>query len=261
VPDPTDIHGAVAVQLRAAGCVFAEDEAELLIEAANGGRALAQMVERRVAGEPLQYVLGWAQFAGLRMHVAPGVFVPRPRSEFLASQARALVAPGTTVVDLCCGCGALGAAAVTGIDGVELHAADVDGDAVRCARRNVEPIGGAVHEGDLFDALPAELRGTIDVLVVNAPYVPSDVIETMPQEAREHEHRIALDGGSDGLDLHRRIAAHAGEWLRAGGSLLLETSAQQATATQALLRDGGLTTELRHSDELDATVALGRRPG
>src|SRR5947207_3551405 len=130
-PDPPP---AVVAALRAAGCVFAEDEAALLAAAAASEDELDAMVARRASGVPLEHVLGWAEFCGLRIAVDPGVFVPRRRTEFLVRQAVALVPPHAVVVDLCCGCGALGAAVAAAVPGVELHATDVDPAAVRCAR-------------------------------------------------------------------------------------------------------------------------------
>ncbi|WP_205629387.1 putative protein N(5)-glutamine methyltransferase [Jiangella muralis] len=245
----------VVGRLRAAGCVFAEDEARLIAETARTPAETEAMVARRVAGEPLEHVLGWAAFAGLRVAVGPGVFVPRHRSELLVDLARARVRPGAVVVDLGCGTGALGLAAVRGIDGVELHAADVDPDAVACARRNVEP-AGHVHQGDLYDALPEDLRGRVDVLLASPPYVPTAAIALMPPEARDHEPRTALDGGGDGLDLVRRIAAGAPDWLRDGsGVLLIELSTAQAAAAAGAVSDAGLTAGQHHDDE--AAVVTG----
>ena len=157
------------------------------------------MVERRVAGEPLEQIVGWAEFCGLRVAVAPGVFVPRRRTEALVDLAVAVLVDveRPVVVDLCCGTGAIGVAIAAREPTIELHAADLDPAAVACARRNVTM--GEVHEGDLYDALPDDLRGRVDVLAVNAPYVPTDEIALMPTDARDHEHRIALDGGPDGL--------------------------------------------------------------
>ena len=111
---------------------------------------------------------------------------------------------------------------------VELHAADLDPAAVRCARRNVAAAGGRVYQGDLYAPLPKQLRGRVDVLVANAPYVPADAVALMPPEARLYEARVALDGGVDGLDVLRRVAAGAAEWLAPGGRLLVETSEAQA---------------------------------
>ncbi|MGY1843562.1 putative protein N(5)-glutamine methyltransferase [Modestobacter sp. SYSU DS0875] len=258
-PDPTT-HATVVARLRAAGCVFAEEEAELLAEAARGPRHLEQLVTRRVAGEPLEQVLGWAGFCGLRVAVAPGVFVPRRRTEFLAAEAVARAGRGSVVVDLCCGTGAVGLAVAVAVGAVRLHAADIDPVAVACARRNLAPLGAWVRQGDLFDALPWSLRGQVDVLVVNAPYVPTDAIALMPREAREHEARVALDGGPDGVAVHRRVAAGAGGWLSPGGSLLIETSEEQAAVTEAAVATGGLRTTVLHDEDLDATVVVGTRP-
>lgn len=259
---------SIIARLRAAGCVFAEDEAELLCAAAVSSTELAALVERRVAGVPLEQVLGWAEFCGLRIAVDPGVFVPRRRSEFLVHQAAAVLAdtgtPGPTstaspivLVDLCCGSGAIGVALVAALGSVDLHAADIDPAAVRCARRNVVPVGGQVHEGDLYRALPSTLRGRVDLLVVNAPYVPTASISMMPSEARDHEPMLALDGGVDGLDVQRRVIAAAPAWLAADGLLLIETSERQAEQTSAVIARSGLIPRIRHSDELSATVVIG----
>jgi release factor glutamine methyltransferase len=262
---PGDSESAVVARLRTAGCVFAEDEARLLIAAASGPAELAAMMDRRVAGLPLEHVLGWAEFCGLRVVVGPGAFVPRRRSEFLVRQA---VASGTgavpVVLDLCCGCGAVGLAVATALARAELHttelyAADIDPGATPYARRNLAAIGGRVYEGDLYDPLPAGLRGRVDVLVVNAPYVPTSEIGLMPPEARLHEPLVALDGGPDGVAIHRRIAAQAPEWLGTGGRLLIETSDRQAALTRAAMEAAGLSTSIAGNDMLDATVVIGRK--
>ncbi|MFJ6719798.1 MULTISPECIES: putative protein N(5)-glutamine methyltransferase [unclassified Streptomyces] len=246
--------------LRAAGCVFAEEEAELLTEAARDEDHLAELRARRVAGEPLETVVGWARFHGLRMEVGEGVFVPRRRSEFLARQAVAQAGRGAVVVDLCCGVGALGAAVASRVPGIELHAADIDARALGYARRNVAPYGGRVHQGDLYAALPAALRGRVDVLVVNAPYVPTEEIALLPAEARDHEPLATLDGGPDGVAVHRRVAAEAAQWLSPGGRLLIETSARQAPLTASALTSGGLAARAVTSDEFHATVVIGTAP-
>jgi release factor glutamine methyltransferase len=269
---------AIVTRLRAAGCVFAEDEARLLVRAARTPADLAAMADRRAAGLPLEHVLGWAQFCGLRIAVDPGVFVPRRRTEFLVRQAAVLVRPAaaivrqaagpagqtfarsqTVVVDLCCGSGAVGAALAATLDHVEVHAADLDPAAVRCARRNLAAACGRVYEGDLYEPLPATLRGSIDILVVNAPYVPTEAIELLPPEARLHEPRAALDGGADGLDVLRRVTAAAPLWLAPGGHLLVETSERQAPRTVETVAANGLIPRVACSDELDATVVTGMR--
>ncbi|HEY3438572.1 MAG TPA: putative protein N(5)-glutamine methyltransferase [Actinotalea sp.] len=253
-------------RLRAAGCVFAEDEAQLLLEAASSDEQLADMVGRRVDGFPLEQILGWAEFSGLRILVDPGVFVPRRRTELLVTEALRLVtgrpagAAPLTVVDLCCGSGALGVALTSALpEPVDLHAADIDPAAVRCARRNVEPVGGQVHEGDLFAALPVTLRGRVDLLLANTPYVPHDAIATLPPEARLHEPAQALDGGGDGLDVQRRVVAAAIEWLAPGGHLLVETSEEQAPVAMEVFRAAGLEAHVRSDEERGATVVVGTR--
>ncbi|MDP9848694.1 putative protein N(5)-glutamine methyltransferase [Streptosporangium lutulentum] len=287
----------IVTTLRAAGCVFAEDEAELLISTAPTPADLAAMVDRRVAGLPLEHVLGWAEFCGLRIAVNPGVFVPRRRTEFLARQATAIarqtvaahqaiglarqtagqtagptdraadsahlaadpapVPPRTVVVDLCCGSGAVGAALVAALDRVELHAVDIDPAEVRCARRNVAAAGGQVYEGDLYEPLPDTLRGRVDVLVASAPYVPTEAIGLLPAEARVYEPWVALDGGADGLDIVRRVIADAPQWLAPGGHLLVETSERQAPQTVETFTRNGLIARVAGSDELEATVVIG----
>lgn len=251
---------AVVSTLRDAGCVFAEDEAHLLVEAAKTPGELASLVEQRAAGMPLEHVLGWADFSGLRVAVSPGVFVPRRRTELLVRRAVAVAAPGTIVVDLACGSGAVGIAVATLVGRVALYAVDIEPAAVACARRNLGPFGGKVYAGDLYAGLPGRLRGSVDVLLANVPYVPTEDVDLLPREARVHEPRVALDGGPDGLDVVRRVAEAAPDWLAAGGGhLLVETSADQADTAIETLRTAGFTTTVASDADLAATVVIGRR--
>ena len=278
---------SVVARLRAAGCVFAEDEAAILLATTRSPGELDALVQRRAAGEPLEQVVGWAEFAGLRIWVDPGVFVPRRRSEFLVSVAVGLgrsrlsgrsAAP--VIVDLCCGTGALGLAVAAGLTAaggggrdrpaseagtvsvrpgqVELYAADLDPAAVACARRNVEPAGGHVYVGDLFTALPDRLRGRVDILICNAPYVPTGDVAFLPAEARDHEPLVALDGGLDGLAVLRRAAAGAPSWLAPGGALLVETSDRQAAEMAAAMTAAGLRPVIHTDEDSGATVVTGR---
>jgi release factor glutamine methyltransferase len=233
----------VAGRLRAAGCVFAEDEARLLEEAAATPEELDALVDKRVSGLPLEQVVGWAEFRGLRIAVEPGVFVPRRRSEFLVQTAIALTtAAEPVIVDLCCGTGALGVATAKAFSHAELHAADIDAAAVRCARRNVLPAGGHVYQGDLFAPLPTELRKTVAAAICNAPYVPTDEMPFLPPEARDYEPHVALDGGSD--------------WLAPGGHLLVETSNRQAPLMADAMARAGLSPRVHSDDELGASVVV-----
>jgi release factor glutamine methyltransferase len=281
--EPPDVLAAAAARLRAAGCVFAEEEAQLLADAASTRADLEAMVERRASGLPLEHVVGWAEFCGLRITVGPGVFVPRRRSELLVRRAIAAAresrpapgsgplsesgppsesarAPRPVILDLCCGSGAIGVAVVAALGAAELHAVDVEPAAVACARENVAAIGGHVYQGDLYDPLPAALRGRVDVLAVNAPYVPTGEIALMPPEARLHEPAVALDGGTDGVAIHRRIAAEAARWLAPTGRLLIETSDRQAALTAAAMTAGGLLVTVTSDDDLAATVVAGSLP-
>jgi release factor glutamine methyltransferase len=267
----------IVAQLRRAGCVFAEDEARVLVSSAGTPAELASMVDRRVAGEPLEYIVGWAEFCGRRIAVEPGVFVPRRRTEFLVRQATRLAPAGAVVVDLCCGSGAVGAVLRAAVDRAEVYAVDIDPVAVRCARRNLAAVpasgafsgafsaafsaAGAVYQGDLYQPLPARLHGRVDVVVANVPYVPTGELELMPPEARDHEPRVALDGGPDGLDLVRRLAAGASPWLVPGGHLLVETSQAQAPAAVRAFAGHGLAVQVAADEELGATVVIGTAAG
>jgi release factor glutamine methyltransferase len=269
-PGPVALDPAVTARLRAAGCVWAEEEAALLTAAAGSPAELDALVTRRAGGEPLEQVIGWASFCGLRIAVDPGVFVPRRRSEFLVEVAlrlaRPSLGPGLVIADLCCGTGALGLAVAAGLGPAPglggagfagLHAADLDPVAVACARRNVEPAGGRVYQGSLFAALPGGLRGQVGVLICNAPYVPTHELAFLPAEAREHEAPLALDGGADGLAVLREAAAGTPAWLAPGGMLLTETSERQAPLLADVMTAAGLTAQVHEDDESGATVVTG----
>ena len=248
---------AVVARLRAAGCVWAEDEADLLL-ASTDGADLATSVARRAAGEPLEQVLGWASFCGLRIVVVPGVFVPRRRTEFLVRTAARRSPPRPVVLDLCAGTGALGAAFGTLVPVAELHVAEVDPAALACAERNV-PSGTSMYLGDLYSPLPATLRGRVDVLLANAPYVPTAELDLLPPEARDHEPTSALDGGGDGLDLHRRIVAAAPRWLAPGGAVFAEVGEAQRDTAVGLMTAAGLLPAVEYDDDLGATVVSGTK--
>jgi release factor glutamine methyltransferase len=275
---------SVVARLRAAGCVFAEQEADLLTEAASTPGELDDLVARRVSGLPLEQILGWAEFAGRRITIDPGVFVPRRRTEFLADHAIAVLraraaGPETSrimnapqiadataagcanngravavVADVCCGSGAIGAAVQAAQPSIELYATDIDPAAVACAAKN---IAGQVFQGDLLSPLPHRLLGRLDVIVANVPYVPTDALLLLPPEARDHEPRSSLDGGRDGLDVLRRLAAMAPAWLAPAGKMLVEAGEDQAATAAAIMANVGLGVRTVVSDEWGTTVVIG----
>ncbi|PRY10792.1 putative protein N(5)-glutamine methyltransferase [Kineococcus rhizosphaerae] len=232
----------VVGRLHAAGCVFAEREAELLRAA---GGDLDALVARRVAGERLEDVLGWALFRGRRYAVAPGVFVPRHRTGALVDLAVAHARPGDRALDLCCGTGALIGAVTDRVPSLRVHATDLLPPATDCARRNLP--GATVVTGDLFSALPAGLR--FDLVVANVPYVPSREVAHLPAEMREHEDLRTLDGGPDGLDVLRRVLAEVGSWLSPRGRAFTELDEEQTPAAVECARACGLVPEVFVADE------------
>jgi release factor glutamine methyltransferase len=266
-------------ELAAAGCVSARAEADWLLEEAVDEESLRAMVARRVAGEPLQYVIGWAPFGPLRLAVGPGVFVPRPETEGLADRAatrlrsRPEPAEGSgepqggapvdregsgeprggapvrqVAVDVCTGSGAIACFLAAEVPGARVLATELDPGALAWARRNADRYGVELLAGDLDEPLPAALAGRVDVLCANVPYVPSGAIATLPTDVRDHEPRLALDGGPDGLDVLRRLVARAGHWLAPGGGLLCEIGEDQAATGVALLTAAGLVEVAVHPD-------------
>ena len=270
----TLVEEALVRRLRAAGCVFAEEEAALILAQAEDPAEVDRLATAREGGLPLEQVLGWAGLAGIRVRLEPGVFVPRRRTELMVAEALAAglalsaASAGSAdhrpvvLLDLCCGSGAVAAAVAHGLRTsgavVDITASDVDPVAVRCASGNLP--GARVLQGDLFDALPVDLRGRVDVLTANVPYVPTGSLALMPREAREHEPRLSLDGGTDGLAVLRRVAAAAPAWLAPGGTLLVETSEHQQPAALEALEHAGLVGAVRSDDDLGAVVVLGTRP-
>ncbi|SEE08304.1 putative protein N(5)-glutamine methyltransferase [Ruania alba] len=246
----------LVARLRAAGCVFAEDEAALLVATAAGER-LERLVRRRIGGEPLETVLGWVEFGGLRLSMAPGVFVPRARTMYLVEVAAALAPRGGQVADVCCGIGAVAALLRVRRPDVGLRAADIDPRATRCAQRNLDSV--PVYTGDLLEPLPAADRGRLDVVVANTPYVPTDELAMMPREARDHEPAFALDGGADGLAVQRRLAAAAHSWVVPGGTVLTEIAGAQEAPARAVFEAAGWAVRLRPSEQWGSTVVVATR--
>lgn len=217
------------------------------------------MAKTRASGLPLEYVLGFTKFCGIRIDVEQGVFVPRRRTELLVQQAKGVTRLHDVIVDLCCGSGAVGATLATHFKKLSLHSVDLDPIAVRSASQNTAKLGGCVYQGNLYDALPPSLRGQVNIIVANAPYVPTDSLKLLPREARLYEPKVALDGGKDGLDLQRKVAEEAIHWLVPGGHLLVETSKMQVDQTFKIFMKSGLMTKIARDEDLDATVVIGTK--
>ncbi len=246
----------VETALRAAGCVFAAEEAALLVDATADHDSLAALVQRRVDGEPLEHVLGWAQFATLRIKVGPGVFVPRRRTEFVARVASRLVPAGGTLVDLCCGSGAIAAVVAHARPDVTVTAADIDPVAIAFAARNLAPFGAAAIVSDMDSALDSRLGASVDIVTACAPYVPTREIALMPHEARDFEPIAALDGGADGTDVQARVFEAATRLLRPGGVAIVETSDHLLDASIAAARRLGMTASSERDDDAGAVVVI-----
>lgn len=260
----------LVARLRRAGCVFAEEEARALEDAAVDDADLDSLCSRREAGEFLERIVGSVELMGERLVVGPGAFIPRQRTRLLVEQTlvaldrRRAQAPGAgpVLVEACCGVAPVAAIAVRRQPDLEVHATDLSDGALDAARRNLHP-GAGLHRGDLLAALPAALVGRVDVIAAVPPYVPTAEIALMPREAREHEERAALDGGADGLDVVRRLISQSVGWLREpGGLLLAEMHRSQIAAALAHGADHGLVGDaVEGADGLTAVVRLGRPRG
>jgi release factor glutamine methyltransferase len=224
---------SVVDRLVAAGCVAAEDEARQFLAAAPDDATLDAWLRRREAGEPPAWITGATDFAGCRVRVDPGVYVPRPQTEVLVRRAAAVLPARGRAVDLCTGSGAVAVGLAAAVPGATVIGVELDPAAARCARRNGVP----VLVGDGADALGGD--GSFDVVTAVAPYVPTDAIEYLPADVRRYEPRSALDGGDDGLDLVRRVIVDAARLLRTRGWLFVEVGGTQDDALAAHLTTHG----------------------
>ncbi len=226
--------------------------------------AFLDAVERRAAREPLQHITGVAYFRSLELAVGPGVFVPRPETEFVAQLAidalQAVASPEPVAVDLCTGSGAIALALATEVPHARIAAVEKSPEAFIWATQNLRAVGAdnlrLVH-ADMADALP-ELDGTVDVVISNPPYVPDDAIPRDP-EVRLHDPAMALYGGADGLDLVRVLSQRALALLHPGGSLVIEHGELQGAEIRALLVADGWRATATHRDLLGrdrATTAI-----
>lgn len=282
--------------LRAAGCVFAEDEAAILIEAAAGPDDddsepnLDELVARRVSGEPLEQIVGWVDFSGMRLSVQPGVFVPRQRTALLAAHAVSAAqlmtdsrgnragtdadvdAVRPVVLEAFCGVGPVGSAVAGKVPGVDLHLGDAQVEALRCAVENVERHIQTIQPGDsaqvgepdtivtghvldCLHGLSDTLRQSVSVIAAVPPYVPETAADFLPHEALDFEPSTALFGGRDGLDLVRRLIAESLDWLAPDGVLLIELGRGQVASATGFATERGLEAR-SHLGEDEQTVVL-----
>jgi release factor glutamine methyltransferase len=254
-PSRTDVVNALAE----AGFVAPQAEAEALLAATDEGVGpISDLVARRLRGEPLPWITGWVLFCDVRVHVDPGVFVPRPHTQAMVRRAASLLPATGTAVDLCTGSGAVAAVLASTHPGAEVLATDIDPVAVACARRN----GVHAYRGDLVEALPQELQGRVDVMTAVVPYVPSQELHLLPRDVLAHEPLRALDGGRGGTTVLVRAADAAAAWLHPGASLLLELGGDQARELATTLADLGFERIRVHQDDEGHERAIeARRPG
>jgi len=229
---------ALAALLGGAGFVAAPEEADELLARARGNDVLlSALVERRLTGEPLAWIVGSVSFCGLDVRVDPGVYVPRRQSEPLARRAVERLPGDGVAIDLCTGSGAIAKLLMAERPGARVVASDVDARAVACAAAN----GVDVYRGDLFAPLPRELEGCADVVVGVVPYVPTLELPLLQRDTLTFETPLAYDGGDDGAGILRRALNDGRRWLRPGGALLLELGGGQADLLAADLARLGYT--------------------
>jgi release factor glutamine methyltransferase len=211
---------------------------------ASARRRFRRMVARRATGEPVQFIKGYAEFRGLELIAKPGVFVPRESTEFLAEQAirRLRHRRRAVAVDLATGGGTVALAIANETKGVRVYGTDLSKEAIEVARRNAErsKLRATFVTGDLFEGLPHELAGRIDVITLHPPYVGRGELVELPDEIRKFEPPHTLtDQSEDGLGLIERAAAVSHGWLRKGGWLLIEVSPDRARAVATVMRRAG----------------------
>jgi release factor glutamine methyltransferase len=226
--------------------VAAVEEAHELLAAARGNTCtLEELVQRRLTGEPLAWLIGHALFDGLDIRIDAGVYVPRAQSTELVHRAVARLPEGGTAIDLCTGSGALAVAMQWARPDARIVGIDIDARSIFCARAN----GVLAYRGDLFDPLPQSFEATVDVVVAVVPYVPTAALHLLPRDTLTFESASFYDGGPDGATYLRRVAAAAPRFLRPGGALLLEVGADQPELLRSQLELHGYTECVTWSDE------------
>jgi release factor glutamine methyltransferase len=240
-------------RLRAAGCVFAEEEAaEIRRVRGDDAAAVEAAVRAREAGVPLEQALGRARFAGVDLDLAPGVFVPRTRAEVIVGAAVAARPDARVVVDLGAGAGAIAAALAARIPLAEVHATEIDPAAVAVAVKNGERFGFSVHPGDWWTALGASLHGRVELAAAYLPHVPTEQLDHIPRDFREHEPELSVHGGADGLDPLRAVLAGLDAWMAPGGAFVTLVAEEQVEAARGL----GRRVVVRPTEDDDAVLVF-----
>jgi release factor glutamine methyltransferase len=205
---------------------------------AKHGKPLDDLIERRLEGEPLQYIEGTAAFGPLDLLVDERVLIPRPETEGLFELATRMVRTPEVIVDLCTGSGALALALNSQFPAAAVFATDISPDAIEVATFNRYQTGHQVYlaEGDLFDPLPTAILGLVDLIVANPPYVAEVDFSDLPRDV-QREPRVALVAGPTGLEVIERIGASAASWLRPGGVVICEIGERQGVSASSSFHD------------------------
>jgi release factor glutamine methyltransferase len=240
---------ALVDHLTSAGFIAAAEEADELIEAADGDEGrLARDLARRLTGEPLAWIVGHVEFAGVRVLLERGVYVPRWQTEALARRALELLPSDGCALDICCGSGAIAKVLACARPHARIVGTDIDKTSVDCARLN----GVEAYLGDLFAPVPAGLEGKVDLVAGVVPYVPTGALSNLQRDTFRFESSQSYDGGRDGVSVLRRMLDGGTRFLRKGGSILLELGADQAGHLAADIdRLGYLDTQLLVDEEGD----------
>ncbi len=261
VPDRTaawllgDVLGRGRAYLLAEANADVAPEQEAIFEA---------MVARRLAHEPLQYILGYTEFYGLRMEVSPAVLIPRPETEQVVEYALGLMnnVPNPRVLDIGTGSGCIPLAIRHTRPDAVVHACDISPDALAIAQRNATALGLPItlHHADvLADNFPTVLGDRFDLIISNPPYIPDHEAETLAPEVRAHEPHLALFSGDDPLRFYQAIGLHAQDMLGSGGVLVFETHSDYAEAVVPMLsQQGYVHVALQHDYAGRARIVHGR---
>jgi release factor glutamine methyltransferase len=248
---------SVRERLSAAGFLAADEEASELLQCSNGDPVdLESRIKRRLQGEPLAWITGFTTFCGMKILVDSGVYVPRWQSQPLARRAAKRLPQRGVAVDLCTGSGAIARTLLAEKPYARVTGTDIDERAVSCARSN----GVEALCGDLFAPLSLDLEGRVDVIIGVVPYVPTQSMPLLPRDTLDFESPLSYDGGSEGLDVLRRVLEGSHRFLRPGGALFVEVGGQQAVVLQDdLLRLGFEDVVVLFDDDGDLRGLEGRR--